>query len=240
MKTLRPARALVALALCALPASAARPAAADPVVPICLSVATACVVADAGLCADGAVCAEPRVVAAACLRGGEVVSDVCVHTDTSGGIERPATGTITISGSMSGPTSVVYTGVFDQSLGLFSCTLTTPGERTVRCVPTSNSYDWYCAGWVVTATAAPFVTYNSQVAGKASCSDHQGFPTGSPYQTLYTDFAFSGQTKTAQAAGLSWFVQNAITCEAWGYSAGPEPMGDYTVTCDEPGANAPR
>lgn len=239
MKPLRSARVLVAFALCALPASLARPVAADPVIPICLPVASTCVVADAGLCAEAVACAEPRVTATACLRPHEL-ADVCVAAEPLGGIERPATGTITITGTMNGPTSVVYTGVFDQSLGLFSCTLTTPAERTVRCVPISNSYDWYCAGWIVTATAAPFVNYNSQVAGKASCSDHQGFPSGSPYQTLYTDFAFSGETKTAQALGLSWFVQNAITCQAWGYSAGPEPMGDYTVKCDEPGANAPR
>lgn len=235
MRPLRSVGAFVALALCALPTSFARPAAADPELAFCTPVGGACVAADAGLCAEAVACAEPRVDATVCP-----AELACVAVRPLGGIERPATGTITITGTVNGSVSVAYTGVFDQTLNLFACTLSAPAERTVRCVSTSGSYDWYCAGWIVTAKAEPFVTYNSQVAGQASCSDYQGFPSGSPPQTLYTDFANSGQTKTNQAFGLAWFVAGAITCQAWGYSAGPEPMGDYSVTCNEPGANAPR
>lgn len=264
--SLRLVRALAALTLCVAPAALVTPAAADPPVGLCTPVGAACVAADADVarCDASGVCTHTTGSASACTPDGAgcanaaaracppnectaAIAEVAVcgpagtigchvrRLEPLGGIEQPATGTITINES-SGVVTTVLTGVFDPSTGNFTCTTTAPAnaERTVRCVPNSPGIDWYCAGWILTATTH---TYNSQVAGQTSCADYQGFPGGSSYQTLWTDFACCNQTESATAASLSWFVSGAIVCQAWGYSAGPKPMGDYTVTCNEPGAN---
>lgn len=249
----RLARGLAALALCAV----ATPAGADPIAlctPDRLTCAVAAVEPDAvggsaGSCtptgetctrADVRACADDGCtnVRAAVDLCGPVVRCLAVHYGPLGGIEQPALGMITITESPTSPAAMTLTGVYDPAAGEFTCTLSAPAnsERTVRCVPIKHSIDWYCGGWVLTATGH---TSQSQVRGQASCSDHQGYPGTSSNQTLWTDLANGAETKTNTAAQLGWFVQGAITCQAWGYSAGPKPLGSYTVTCNEPGVRTP-
>ena len=255
-------RAVAALVLCVAPLSLTAPARANPVV-FCTPVGSTCAVAGADLATCDEACVAAQLVASVCTEEGcvggsadgcdprrcglpQATANVCVNglscvalEQSYGGIEQPATGTITISEDASGTVTHLLTGVFDPATGDFTCTLTAPAysEKMVRCVPNNPGIDWYCAGWVVTATGP---AWTSQAAGQASCADHQGYPGTSSYQTLWTQLAMNGATETATATGLSWFVSGAITCSAWGYSAGPRPLPPYTVTCDEPGANAPR
>jgi hypothetical protein len=250
-------RALLALVLC-VPALLATPAVADPVD---LCVPNACVAVATAACGDAGTCVRTAGAVDACLPDGTgcgrvranacppyactaVAAGLCtpyvchdVAYGPLGGIERPATGIITIR-EVGGVVTTLLGGVFDPATGDFTCTTSAPpnGERTVRCVPNSLSIDWYCAGWILTATTH---TAQSQVAGQTSCAGYTGFPGTSSDRTLWTQFACCNGTEKETAAKLSWFVDGAITCQAWGFSAGPKPMGDYTVTCNEPGARVP-
>jgi hypothetical protein len=241
------ARGLAAFGIAAT--ALAGPVAADPPVTLCTPDGGVCVAADVTPCTESAGCARVAADARACTSevcaAGStracrprdctaVATTICARTAGTctnialGGIEKPAGGTITINQALNGPATMTLTGVYDPVAGFFACTLTDSATVEVRCVANTSSYDWYCAGWIVSATAN---TWTGQAGATASC-------LGPSSQSLQTGLAMFGSPQQAHAYGLAWFA-DTIVCEAWGYSSGPHPLGDYTVTCNEPGANAP-
>ena len=227
----------------------AGPAVADPPVALCTPDVAVCAAADVTPCAESTGCLNAAATARACAGGVCTATSgrACRPRDCSalqvalcgpacadvslGGIEKPAGGTITIHQALNAAPTMALTGVYDPATGFFTCTLAygNGSPTTVTCTPNSKSYDWYCAGWVVTATAN---TSTGQAFGKASC-------LGPSSQSVQTGLAMFGSPQEAHAYGLSWFFDTAVVCEASGYSQGPQPLGDYTVLCNEPGARLP-